>query len=766
MDTMTISRREFLKSLGKGTLAVGFSLSPIPHRLFGSEAHAADAASDLSVDSWLTLDQTGTITVFSGKVELGTGIQTAMMQIVAEELNVSLAHLDYVQGDTSQTPDQGLTAGSKSVQNQGPALRIAAATAFQALLNLASQQLGVPVSGLVAEDGRIGIGDELDQAKTYAELIAGQQIELRSDSLVTVKSPSAYTIVGQSAPRVDLPEKLTGHFSYVADLVFDNMLHGRIVRPPGRNATFQSIDPTSFQAAQAVPGFLKLVRLGNLVGVLATTEWAAIQAARAVRVNWNTGAPLPAQATLMQTLQDPANTYQTSQEQVRGNVDAALAGAATKVQATYYTEYQMHGAFAPSCSVAHVRRAPDASGVRATIWSGTQGPFPLQDAIAGLLHIPDAQVRIIYVEAAGCYGHNGADDVCAEAALLSQFVDRPVRVQWSRQDEHGWEPLGPAMVHQMNGGLSSNGTVAAWEHTVYTPTHNTRPGGAGALLAAQALGVLPPALPNAPTNAGTRNGPINYTFTDSRLIAKHVRIFSTVPGGRAPSVPLTHTLLRPSALRALGGFSNNFANESFVDEMAAAAGADPLVFRLAHLSDPRAIGVLNAMAQQARWTQPIMPSPNGLPRGRGIAFSRYETVETYVATYAEVEVNPDTGAVRVVRVVVAHDCGQIINPDGIRNQIEGNVLQGISRTLIEKVSFDANGVTSVFWSTYPVLRFTDVPASVEIVLIDQPNQVPWGAGEPTIGTLPAAIANAIFNATGVRMRRLPFTPDVVKAALA
>ena len=767
MDTITISRRQFLARLGKGTLAVGFSFVPISPALLGGAAHAAGIESDLSIDSWLTLDQQGTITIFSGKVELGTGVQTAMMQIVAEELNVGLAQLRYVQGDTSQTPgDKGFTAGSKSVQTQGPALQLAAATAFQTLLNLASQQLNAPVASLFASDGRIGIGPTLDRALSYAQIIDGKQIQLASNPNVAVKNPSAYRIVGQPVPRVELPEKFTATFPYVADLVLTDMLHGRVIRPAGRNATLGGIDPASVQAAQAIPGFLKVVRIGNFVGVIARDEWAAIQASRTIRATWNAGAPLPAQASLLQTLQDPANTYQTSQEQVRGNVDSALAGAVTKLQATYFTENQMHASFGTSCAVAHVRSTPDEFGVRATIWSGTQGVFPLQAAIAEMLHMPVSAVRVIYVEAAGCYGHNGADDVCADAALLSQFVGKPVRVQWTRQDEHGWEPLGPAMAHQMTGGLDGNGFVAAWEHIVFTPTHNTRPGGAGSLLAAQEIGVLPPALPNAPTNAGTRNGPINYTFTNSRLVAKHVRIFSTVGTGRTPSSPLTNTLLRPSALRGLGGFSNSFANESFMDELAAASATDPVVFHLRNLSDPRAIAVVNAMAQQAGWTQPLPPGTNGLLRGRGIAFQRYETVETYVATYAEVQVNPATGAVSVSRVVVAHDCGLIINPDGLRNQIEGNVMQGISRTLIEKVNFDANGVTSVLWSTYPVLHFTDVPQSVEIVLIDQPNQPSWGAGEPTIGTMPAAIGNAIFNATGRRVRTLPMSADAVKAALA
>ncbi len=546
------------------------------------------------------------------------------------------------------------------------------------------------------------------------------------------------------------------------------MLHGRVIRPAGRNATFESIDATSLQTVQSIPGFLQVVQDGNFVGVVATTEWAAIQAARTLKIHWNLGAPLSDQSSLPQTLQDPAATYQTLTEVDKGNVDATLASAAHQLDATYFTPFQMHGSMAPSCAVADVRSAPDATGIQATVWSSTQGVYPLQGAIAQLLELPISTVRVIYMEASGCYGHNGADDVAADAALLSRAVGQPVRVQWMREDEHGWEPLGPAMVHQMRGGLNASGAVAAWEHSVFTPPHTTRPSGnAGLLLAGQALGFLPPPLPPARPNLGTRNGPVTYTFDNDRYTGHHVQFFATLPGSREPATPLTYTLLRPSALRTLGGFSNTFANESFMGELAAAAGADPLAFRLRHLNDPRAVAVLQAMAEQAGWTESLSPAPSGILRGRGIAFLRYETNEAYVVAYTEVEVNPTTGSVHVNRVVVAHDCGLIINPDGLRNQIEGNVIQGISRTLKEEVHFDSQGVTNLLWSSGPdpVIHFKEVP-SIEIVLIDHPRQPAWGAGEPTIGAIPAAIGNAIFDAARIRLRTLPFTPARVLAALS
>ncbi len=484
-------------------------------------------------------------------------------------------------------------------------------------------------------------------------------------------------------------------------------------------------------------------------------------------VKWQQGAPLPLQANLPQTLQDLANIYSTTTVVDTGGVDTALAGATTSLQATYFTPFHMHAATGPSCGVADVRTAPDpATGIQATIWSGTQGVYPLQGAIAGLLKLSAAAVHVTYVEASGCYGHNGADDAAADAALLSQAVGQPVRVQWMRQDEHGWEPLGPAMLHQMTGGLDSQGTIAAWDHTMWTPTHGTRPGSmVGNLLAGQETGSLPPA-PGSVVGSGTRNAPVNYAFARNRLTVKAVSHFTT-PNGNGV---LNNILLRPSSLRSLGGLSNTFANESFMDELAAAAGVDPLDFRLQYLSDPRAVAVLQAMATQARWhkkPKPSKPVPGqtALLNGRGLTYLQYENNLAYVATYAEVQVDPTTGVVQVTRVVVAHDCGLIINPAGLQNQIEGNVIQATSRTLKEEVQFDGNGVTSTNWLTYPILNFNEVP-SIEIVLIDQPTQPAWGAGEPVTETMASAIGNAIFDATGVRLRTLPFTPARVLAALS
>jgi CO/xanthine dehydrogenase Mo-binding subunit len=797
MTPTRMTRRQFFEKLGQGSLVVGFSLSPVAASLLPGEAHAASADSSLTIttgplpnaaspptDAWLTIDHQGNITLFSGKVELGTGTQTAFSQIVAEELNVDVSAITYVQGDTSQTPDQGTTAGSKSIQVQGPLVRRAAATAYQQLLGLAGGSIGT------------GPGNK-SPGTVYGKLIAGQQISVQSNASAVVKDPSNYTVVGQPARRVDLLDKFTGRFTFVSDIVVPGMLHGRVVRVNGgvsgpsksKNATSPVIDDS---AARAIPGFVQVVQKQNFVGVVATTEWAAIQAAKALKVTWTNGAALVSnsvQTNLQAALQKPANIYADSFEEVVGG---AVTGGLTR---NYYSPYHMHGSVAPSCAVASVTAAPDPdTKIQATVWSGTQGVYPLRQAISDILGIPLSAVRVIYVEGAGCYGHNGADDVAADAALMSLIVGAPVRVQWMRWDEHGWEPLGPAMAHTLTGGIDGSGKVS-WSHEVWSPPHSSRPGGGGSLLAGQETGLLPPKL-GAPANQGTRNGPVNYSFTNMKLSAHHVQPYQT-SAGAALGPPLVNTLPRSSALRSLGGMSNCFANESFMDELALAASADPIEFRKKYVCalsggkpvspfvvDQRAAAALDQMAQQAGWSSNSLALPTrGDKVGKGVAFARYETVETYVAVYAEVEVTTaglQAGDVWVRRVVVAHDCGLIINPDGLKNQIEGNVIQGISRTLIEEVTFDnttINGVTSLLWAfqnpAYPVVHFNQVPASIEIVLIDHPDQfsqaagnVPaWGAGEPTIGPVAAAIANAIFNAIGKRLTVLPITSQRVLYAL-
>ncbi|MPZ62154.1 MAG: molybdopterin-dependent oxidoreductase [Propionibacteriales bacterium] len=777
MTTNELTRRGFLT--GVGSLAVAFTLGPAVLDQQAAQAVAAGRRPGVRIDetpaddslAWLVLTPAG-VTIHSGKVELGTGVQTALTQIVVEELHLPTGRVGYVQGDTQVTPDQGTTAGSKTIQNGGPELRRAAATAFQALLDLAAEWFGVSRDRLVASDGVISVAGTRRRV-TYEQLLANADLVLVADRDAPLASPDDYRIVGQSEPRVELPDKVTARFRYVHDVRVPGMLHGRVIRPAGRNARFQAIDPGSLDRARAIPGFVTVVQRDNFVGVVADTEWAAIQAANpstGIEVTWEDGQPLVAQESLPEALRDPANHYRTVEVVGVGDVDEALPAASIQVEASYFTPFQMHAAMGPSCAVADVRSQPDReTGVRATVWSSTQNVYNLRDSVASLLGLPSGSVRVIYEEGAGCYGHNGADDVAGDAALLSEAAGRPVRVQWSRQDEHGWEPLGPAMAHDLRGGVT-NGEVVAWEHITSTPTHVSRPNAnPGTLIAGALTGTLPSPLPNSSGNTGTRNGPVNYTFPNRRVIGKLVRSFETTgETSGTPAAPLRYRFMRSTALRSLGGFSNSFANESFLDELAAASGADPLELRLRSLDDPRAIAVVEALSEV--WA--ARPS-GGDGAGAGIAFQRYEAEFAYVAAYAEVTVDADSGAIRVPRVVVAHDCGLIINPDGLRNQIEGNVIQGIGRTLKEEVHFDARGVTSVVWEQnqfnptpqYPVLRFSEVP-DIEITLIDRPHEPAWGSGEPAIGCVPGAIGNAVFAATGVRIRTLPMTPARVLDALA
>lgn len=691
-----------------------------------------------AVDAFLDVAPDGTVTVYSGKVELGTGIATALSQIVSGELGVAFDRVRIVMGDTALTPDQGTTAGSKTLQVAGPVLRRAAAEARRVLLGRAAERLEVAANDLTIRDGVVRTVDG-SVAIPIGDL-ASEPFDREIPNDGEVPSSSQPGIVGQSAPRVDLFAKLTGGVAYVHDVRLDGMLHGRVIRPWVRtmdgSGRIASIDDV---AARAMPGVIAIVRDGDFLGVVTEREWQAIQAAEAVRVTYAPAAPLPDQAGLHDWMR--ASPTDDTEPVHRGDVDAAFQSAARTMTATYCLPMQAHASLGPSCAVA------DVHDDGATIYTSSQGVYGLRQALAPLLGIDEERIRLIHREGAGCYGHNGADDVTADAALLSRAVDRPVRVQWMRQDEFAWEPKAPAMLIEMWASLDEGGAIAAWQHEVWTATHTARPSGQpGHLLAGQQVD---PPMPPAPQRygGGDRNAPTTYTFPSERVTMHWL-----------PGAPL-----RPSALRSLGGLHNTTANEVFLDEIAAATGVDPVAMRLRYLDDPRAIAVIKAAAERAGWSTPPL-AIDGFLTGRGFAFARYETAYTYVALAAEVAVDPASGSAQVTRVVVAHDCGQIINPDGVRNQIEGNVIQGISRSLTEQVTWDDDRLTSLTWETYPILTFPEAP-KIEIVLIDRPEEPPWGAGEPAICPVTAAIGNAIFKATGARLRDVPFTPDRVLAAL-
>lgn len=682
------------------------------------------------LDDWLAVEPDGTVVVSSGKVELGTGVRTALSQIIAEELGMPLAYVRLVMGETGRSPDEGYTAGSKTIQTSGMILRRVAAEARAALLDLAAARFAIPSEALEVSEGAIFPRAEPAHGLTFADLLAGGRFNRTITGAAPLKRPEEYRLVGSPVSRVDLPAKFTGQPAFVHDLRLPGMLHARVVRPAanGERAALDALDASAVRDAQ-------VIRHGDFLAVVAETEPAAIRAAGALRTTWRLAAVPPQVESLHDWLRAQPVTTQVAAE--RGDVDAALAQAPGRVSASYCTPFQAHASIGPSCAVA------DDDGETVTVWCSTQGVYPLRGALADLLGLPEERVRVIHREGAGAYGQNGADDVAADAAVLARDLRRPVRVQWSRADEFAWEPKGPAMAMDLRGGLDATGAIVAWDYEGWTPSHANRPRRAADFIAGRLMGAPEPP-PRGFFLGGDRNAPTNYTLPNERVT---MRLLAREP-------------LRVSSLRSLGAFANTFANESFMDELAAAAHTDPLAFRLRALDDPRARAVVEAAGRRAAWGEAL---PAG--EGRGIAFTRYENIEAYVAAVAHVAVDAASGAVRVRRVTVAHDCGQIINPDGVRNQIEGNVIQSLSRALKEEARYDAAGVTSLDWETYPIIRFSEVP-EIEIELIDRPDQPPLGAGEPAGVVIAPAVANAIYAATGARLRQLPCTPARVREALA
>jgi CO/xanthine dehydrogenase Mo-binding subunit len=718
-----VSRRDFLTS--SGALVIGFSLGA--HRLLRAAAPPLAPAAN-QIDSWLVIASDGSITVFAGKVELGTGVSTALRQIVAEELDAPFEHIAWVQGDSDRCVDQGSTVGSQTIKRGGAQLRLAAANARAILLARAAETLGKSEDALAVANGVISVRNTPDQRVTFGELIGGKRFDKTVDATIKPKRSSDYTVVGKPIRRVELPAKMTGRHTYLHDVRVDGMVHARVIRPASIGAKLLDVDERSLDA---IPG-ARIVRQNDFLAVVCDREDDAVRAARAIKARWSESAKLPAMAALHDSLMATPATDRVTGETVD------MSGAAKTVRARYRWPFQMHASIGASCGIADVRRDS------ATIWSSTQGAHALKGAIADLLGIPAAGVHVIWTEGSGCYGHNGSDDAAADAALISRAIGKPVRVQWSRADEHGWEPKGVAMVMEVSGGVDANGRIVGWDYAVWTPTHSGRPsaqpGGSSAFVGAQLTG----ATPNA---RGSLGGERN---------ARHTYV---VPNTRVTAHLLQSSPLRTSSLRGLGSPQNSFANESFMDELALAANTDPIEFRLRHLSDPRAIAVVQAAARLATWTPRVSGSARSasgnVVKGRGFGYTQYDTTEAYVAAVVDVDVDPSARSVRVTRVCVAHDCGLIVNPDGLRNQIEGNVVQAISRTLKEQVSFDQSRVTSVDWRSYPILTFAEVPESIDIELIDHPELPSVGAGEAATSPIPGAIANAIFDATGKRLRDVP-----------
>lgn len=676
------------------------------------------------VDDWLKIDSDGFVTVLSGKIDAGTGVQTALAQIVAEELDVPMERVRMVMGDTARTPDEGLTAGSTTIRFGGFALRHASAEARRALLEMASEKLDAAPDELVVRDGVISVTHHPAQTVTFGELMEGRRFERAITMEAPLKRPEEYRVVGKPVPRVDLPQKFSGAPSYVHDVRVSGMLHGRVVRPPSAGAVLVSLDETSVHDA-------RVVRIGNFVGVVAEREEQAVEAAKQLKVKWREQVRLPKRENLHAFIRRQETSDDIIVEE--GKVESALRKASKRVKARYLQPFQAHASIGPSCAVADVESSS------AVIWCTTRAVYSMRDEIAELLELRAEQVRVVFVEGAGSYGQNGSNDVAADAAVLSRAVGSPVRVLWSREDEFAWEPYAPAMVMEVRGGLDERGNISAWAYDVWTPPHV----GGGEFLAEQLITGETPGAPDW-FGGGDRNAPTNYY----------------IPNQRVKMHWLTRLPLATGSMRSLGGAANTFANESFMDELAAAAGIDPVEFRRRHLQDPRAIEVIKSAAEHAHWGAPLADG-----EGRGIAFAQYENEEAYVATVAEVRVDTTNGEVRVKRIVVAHDCGLIINPDGLRNQIEGNVIQSLSRALKEEVKWEGRHITTLDWDSYPILKFSEVP-EVEVVLINRPDEPATGAGEPATVTTAAAVANAIFAACGARVREVPFTAERVRTAVS
>ena len=722
------TRREFLQH--SGALVVSFAL-------FGRAAaqEAGRAGSDGTLpgsldkapwlDAWIRIDADNRVTVFTGKCELGQGIKTALMQVAAEELDVELARVTIVTADTAKTPNEGFTAGSNSMKDSGTALRNAAAQAREILLERAASRLDAQVAALTVQDGTVATRD--GRRVTYGELIEGQQLHVEVRPAARFKDPKAYRIVAKSIARVDIPAKVAGGIAYIHDLRLPGMLHARVLRPPGYGAVLESVDAA---AVEAIARGVKVVRDGNFLAVVAPREWTAVKALRRLRsaARWREDAGLPDIARL------PAALLAMPAQDVVVEERRDKVAVAKTLEATYTRHYQAHASMGPSCAVAQLKDG------MLTVWSHTQGVYPDREAIAEMLAMPEARVRVVHMEGAGCYGHNGADDAAADAALIaSRLSGSPVRVQWMREDENRWEPFGSAMVAKVRGGLDASGRIVSWDYAVWSCTHSTRPGGAGALLAAQhkSKGFKPetPKVRRSADGMGDRNAVPLYAFPSLRVVHHFL-----------PDMPL-----RVSALRALGAYLNVFALEGFMDELAQAAGADPVEFRLEHLEDPRARAVVQLAAKRFGWANP-QRTPG---RGRGFGFARYKNSAAYCAVAAEVAIDPHRGRIRLVRAVAAVDSGQVVNPDGLRNQIEGGILQSASWTLHEKVAFDRSRIRSHDWATYPILRFDGVPESLDVHIVDRPGDPYLGSGEAAQGPAAAAIGNAVANASGRRLRDLP-----------
>lgn len=742
-----ISRRDLLKT--GGALIVSFNAGA--QGPFDTHPSHIDPK---KLDSWLAVAADGSVTAHTGKCDLGQGMFTAQTQLVAEELCVPLARVKLIQCDTDVTPDQGTTSGSQSSPTnfRSGNLALAAATARETLLNMAAAKLSVPLEQLNISEGVITAGP--GKSVTLAQLVGGRHFNLTLSSTAKRRPRQQWTVLGKPVPSLDRTALMTGRFEFVQSVRVPGMLHGRVVRPPEMGATVASVDKTS---VRHIPGVQVVIRK-DFVGVVAETQHHATLAAHALTVKWNPGPGLPPQATFYDYMRRQPSQQDLSVDS--GDVDRILASAGKVLRARYVWPYQMHGSVGTSCAVADVR------GGKVTVWSPTQSVYPTRSCISKLLSIPLENVRVIFRRGSGCYGLNGADAVSFDAAVLSQAVGRPVRLQFSRQDEMMWENLGAACVTEHRAALGPDGKIAVWDRETWQATLGNRPGyeNPGNVISGMLAGFDPqkpkPGPPKPPEKFHNQNNAVPAYLAGC--------IGTACEGGGAVRSErvLVHQVQSPfftGPLRSPVRIQNTFANECFMDELAAEAKVDPVEFRLRHLQDARLISVVRAAAKAANWEPRDSIRANG--SGRGIACVNYEGGNGYAAIVADVDVNRDTGEVRPKRFLIAIDCGAVSNPDGLRNQTEGGVLQGMSRALIEEVTWDERRITSVDWATYPSLYMDYPMPEVDTVIVEPPGAPATGAGETAITVVASAIANAVYDAAAVRLRQAPFTPARVKAAM-
>ncbi len=729
----TLSRRALI---GQGAITVAFALSgPLAGKARAQEQGAQRLPGDLEkypyLDSWIRIDEDGRVTVFTGKAELGQGLKTALIQVAADELCLAPSAINLITADTTLTPDEGVTAGSHSMQDSGTAILNASANVRQLLTEAAAWRFVTSVDHVELSDG-VASGPD-GQHLTYGELAAGFSLHIVATPDIPRRAKGR-RLIGDDLQRVDIPAKVSGRPAYLQDMRLPSMLHARVVRGPSEGTRLKDAD---FAAAAKLTGVEMIVREGRFAAVLAKSEWQAIKAMRHLQAaGWEReGAPL-ASTDITRTVRGlPAEDVP-----IFDYAGPPAPADARTIKATYTRPCLMHGSIGPSCAIAQWLNGS------LTVWTHSQGVGPLRRSLADLLRLPLERVRCIHVEGSGCYGHNGADDVAADAALAARAVPpRPVRLQWMREQEHGFEPLGPAMTIELQAELGKDGRIAGWRHDVWSNGHNGRPVSGGGLLAGAEMD--PPFPPQKsrpipmPEGGGHRNANPLYALPNAKGVFHFIQ--------QRP--------VRVSALRSLGAHMNIFAIESFIDELALAAGIDPVDFRLNHMQDERARECIQKAANVFGWKQ--------RRKGSGFAFARYKNLGAYCALAMEAEIDRESGTVHVKRVAAAVDSGEAVSPNGIRNQIEGAIVQALSWTSREAVTFAPTHRTSFDWSTYPILRFPAAPQSIEVHVIDRPGQPFLGTGEAGQGPAAAAFANAVADATGARLRDMPLRPERIKAAL-